>query len=137
VSQLRHSYPAFRELNAEVLAIAAVGLKPLTAFARELELPFPVLSDVTGEAYFAFGLGKGMVIRSRTLLAIARLVWRAKRLYRPIGDIMQVGGDFIVDGMGIAPACADLSALIQLSATLRAGNRTITVTNTPRSPKSR
>ncbi len=101
MSQLRHSYPAFRELNAEVLAIAAVGLKPLTAFARELELPFPVLSDVTGEAYFAFGLGRGMVIRSRTLLAAARLVWRAKRLYRPIGDVMQIGGDFIVDGMGI------------------------------------
>ncbi len=51
--------------------------------------------------YFAFGLGKGMVIRSRTLLAAARLVWRAKRLYRPIGDIMQVGGDFIVDSAGL------------------------------------
>ena len=88
-------------MNAEVLAIAAVDLKPLTAFARELELPFPVLSDVTGEAYFAFGLGKGMLIRPRTLLAAARLVWRAKRLYRPIGDVMQIGGDFIVDGMGV------------------------------------
>ena len=50
---------------------------------------------------FAFGLGKGMVIRPRTLLAAARLVWRAKRLYRPIGDVMQVGGDFIVDGAGL------------------------------------
>jgi peroxiredoxin len=101
VSQLRHSYPAFRELNAEVLTIAAVGLKPLTAFARELELPFPVLSDASGEVYFAFGLGKGMVIRPHTLLAAARLVWHAKRLYRPVGDIMQVGGDFIVDSAGI------------------------------------
>jgi peroxiredoxin len=100
VSQLRHSYPAFRELNAEVLTIAAVGLKPLTAFARELELPFPVLSDASGEVYFAFGLGKGMVIRPHTLLAAARLVWHAKRLYRPVGDIMQVGGDFIVDSAG-------------------------------------
>ena len=87
MSQLRHAYPAFRELNAEVLAIAAVGLEPLAAFARELELPFPALSDVSGEAYFAFGSGKGMVIRPHTLLAAARLVWRAKRLYRPIGDI--------------------------------------------------
>ena len=42
-----------------------------------------------------------MVIHPRTRLAIARLVWRAKRLYRPIGDVMQIGGDFIVDGMGI------------------------------------
>jgi peroxiredoxin len=101
VSQLRHSYPAFRELNAEVLAIAAVGLKPLTAFARELELPFPVLADASAEVYFAFGLGKGMLIRPRTLLAAARLVWRTKRLYRPIGDILQVGGDVVVDRAGI------------------------------------
>ena len=101
MSQLRHSYPAFRELNAEVLVIAAVGLKPLTAFARELELPFPVLSDASAEVFFAFGLGKGMLIRPRTLLAAARLVWRAKRLFRPIGDVMQVGGDFIVDRAGV------------------------------------
>jgi peroxiredoxin len=98
---LRDRYAAFRELNAEVIALAAVDRRPLTGFARELQLPFPVLSDVTAEVYRAFGLGKGMVIRSRTLLAVARLVWRAKRLYRPIGDVMQVGGDFIVDGNGI------------------------------------
>ena len=101
MSQLRHSYPAFRELNAEVLAIAAVGLQPLTAFARELGLPFPALSDASAEVFFAFGLGKGMLIRPRTLLAAARLVWRAKRLYRPIGDILQVGGDVIVDRAGV------------------------------------
>lgn len=98
---MRDHYAAFCELNAEVIALAAVDRKPLAGFARELNLPFPVLSDVTGEVYRAFGLGKGMVIRSRTLLAAARLVWRAKRLYRPVGDIMQVGGDFIVDGSGV------------------------------------
>ena len=98
---MRDHYAAFRELNAEVIALAAVDRKPLARFARELKLPFPVLSDGTAEVYRAFGLGKGMVIRSRTLLAAARLVWRAKRLYRPVGDIMQVGGDFIVDGAGL------------------------------------
>jgi hypothetical protein len=29
------------------------------------------------------------------------LVWRVKRLYRPIGDILQVGGDVVVDRAGI------------------------------------
>ena len=98
---MRDHYATFREMNAEVIALAAVDRKPLAGFARELKLPFPVLSDVTAEVYRAFGLGKGVVIRSRTLLAAARLVWRAKRLYRPVGDIMQVGGDFIVDGAGL------------------------------------
>ena len=98
---MRDHYAAFHELNAEVLAIAAVGLKPLTAFAGELELPFPVLSDASAEAYFAFGLGKGLAIRPGTPIKFARLIWRAKRLYRPVGDIMQIGGDFIVDREGI------------------------------------
>ena len=98
---MRDHYATFREMNAEVIALAAVDRKPLAGFARELKLPFPVLSDVTAEVYRAFGLGKGMVIRSRTLLVAARLVWRAKRLYRPVGDVMQIGGDFILDGAGL------------------------------------
>ena len=98
---MRHSYPAFRELNAEALAIAAVGLEPLAAFVHELALPFPALSDANEQVYSAFGLGKGMVIRPRTLLAVVRLAWRARRLYRPLGDVMQVGGDFIVDRNGM------------------------------------
>lgn len=101
MSQLRHSYPKFRELHAEVLAVAAVGLAPLEKFARELELPFPVLSDATAEACRAFGLGKGLAIRPRTLIQFARLVWREKRLYRPVGNVMQIGGDFIVDDAGV------------------------------------
>jgi hypothetical protein len=43
-------------------------------------------------------LGWGMVIHTAAGSAV---VWRAKRLYRPVGDIMQVGGDFIVDGAGL------------------------------------
>lgn len=101
MSELRHAYPAIRELNAEVLAISTAGVKPLTDFAHALELPFPVLSDGSGVAYRAFGLGKGMTIRLPTLVRAARLLWREKRLYRPMGDIMQMGGDFIVDGAGI------------------------------------
>lgn len=101
MSQLRHSYPKFRELNAEVLAIAAVGLGPLEKFARELGLPFPVLSDSTAQIYRAFGLGKGLAIHPRTPIQFARLVWREKRFYRPVGNIMQIGGDFIVDDAGL------------------------------------
>lgn len=101
MSQLRHSYPKFRELNAEVLAVAAVGLGPLEKFARELELPFPVLSDAKAETYRVFGLGKGLAIRPRTPFQFARLVWNEKRLYKPVGNVMQIGGDFIVDDAGL------------------------------------
>ncbi len=98
---MRHSYPAVRELNAEALAIAAVDAGSLSAFARELALPFPALSDAGEQVYSAFGLGKGIVIRPRTVLTVVRLAWRARRLYRPVGDVMQVGGDFLVDRNGV------------------------------------
>lgn len=101
MSELRHAYPAIRELNAEVLAISTAGVKPLTDFVHELELPFLVLSDGSGAVYRAFGLGKGMIVRLPTLVRAARLLWREKRLYRLVGDIMQMGGDFLVDGAGI------------------------------------
>ncbi len=101
MSQLRHSYPKFLDLNAEVIAVAAVGLGPLAKFAWELELPFPVLSDAKAEAYRAFGLGKGLAIHPRTPFQFARLVWNEKRLYKPVGNVMQIGGDFIVDDAGL------------------------------------
>jgi peroxiredoxin len=94
-------YPAFRESNAEIIGLSTVGLKSLTAFAHRLALPFPILSDVNGGAYRAFGLGKGLTIRPRTVVTAVQLAWREKRLYRPVGDVMPVGGDFIVDGEGI------------------------------------
>ncbi len=64
-------------------------------------MPFPALSDAKEEAYRAFGLGKGLAIRLRAPLEFARLIWREGRLYRPVGDLIQIGVDFIVDAEGI------------------------------------
>ena len=101
MSQLRQSYPKFRELNTEVLVIAAAGLKPVAKFAQDFALPFPVLSDGTEAVYRAFGLGKGLAIGPRTIVEFVRLAWQEGGLHWPAGDIMQIGGDFIVDGEGI------------------------------------
>ena len=101
MSQLRHSYPEFRGLGAEVLAVSTVGLAQQSDFARQLELPFPALSDVNGQVYRAFGLGKGLALHPRAPIQFVRLVWREKRLYRPVGAVMQIGGDFIVDDAGL------------------------------------
>ncbi len=85
MSQLRHSYPEFRGLGAEVSAVSTVGLAQQSDFARQLVLPFPALSDVNGQVYCAFGLGKGLAIHPRTPFQFARLVWNEKRKTRPTG----------------------------------------------------
>lgn len=92
MSQLRHFYPAFRELNAEVLAIAAVGLKPLTAFARELELPF--------EHNFGHGPEHlSSVLCSLNLLAflIHTLLHLVDKLYRLLRETLAVRQTFFND----------------------------------------
>jgi len=101
LSQLRQSYSDFQQLDAQIVALSTVDLNLLNRFARELQLPFPLLFDEHGNTYHAYSLGKGLAIHARTPLEFARLVWREKRLYRPVGDMLQVGGDFIVDKNGI------------------------------------
>ena len=101
MSQLRQSYSDFQQLNTAIIALSTVDLNLLNRFSRELQLPFPLLSDANGNTYRAYRLGKGLTIRARTLLEFAHLIWREKRLYRPIGNVLQVSGDFIVDANGI------------------------------------
>ncbi len=98
---MRQHYPAFRELGAEILVLSTVGLEALAAFAQELALPFPVLSDSGARVYQAYGLGRGLSVGRRTPFEFLRLLWQAGRLYRPVGDVMQIGGDFVVDDQGI------------------------------------
>jgi peroxiredoxin len=98
---LRDYYPAFRELNAEILVVSAAGRKPLAVFAHELGLPFPILSDARGKAYRAFGLGQEMELGGPALWLAGWLAQRERRPYWSGSDAMHVGGDFIVDATGI------------------------------------
>lgn len=49
LSKFTEHYADYRRLNAEVLAIGKDSLDDLTKLAEELRLPYPVLSDATGE----------------------------------------------------------------------------------------
>lgn len=64
----------------------------------------PVLADPDRGAYRAYGLGRlpwHRAIAVKTLLLYAGFLLRG-RLPRPPGqDVMQQGGDFIVDGRGV------------------------------------
>jgi len=46
---LAENYGVYEKLNTEVIAIGADDLRSLTALAGESGIPFPVLSDATGE----------------------------------------------------------------------------------------
>lgn len=112
---MRRSYDDLRQAGAEVVLISFAQGEPLRAFARQMDLPFPVLSDPQRQAYRAYGLARGRwwnLIGPRTLWAYLGLtlrgrLWTWVTLLRRgqlgrgvVNDPYQLGGDFVIDARG-------------------------------------
>ncbi len=104
MSQLRHRYEEFRAAGAEVAAVSFAQSKALLPYARDLHLPFPLLSDPERGAYKAYGLLRGSfwsIFGPKTVWEYVKLISHG-RLFRGIqADPFQLGGDFVIDGQGI------------------------------------
>ncbi len=101
---MRHRYEEFRAAGAEVAAVSFAQSKALLPYARDLRIPFPLLSDPGRGAYKAYGLQKGSfwtIFGPKTVWEYVKLTSRG-RLFRGIqADPFQLGGDFVIDGRGI------------------------------------
>jgi hypothetical protein len=77
----------------------------LAVFLREQPLPFPAVADPGRVAYRAFGLARtswATMLRPGVILRYLRLIFRGWRLQlvREGEDILQLGGDFVLDQDG-------------------------------------
>ena len=77
----------------------------LAAFLREQPLPFPVVADPGRDVYRIFGLERtswGAMFRPGVIFRYLRLLFRGWRPQqaREGEDILQLGGDFVLDGKG-------------------------------------
>jgi AhpC/TSA antioxidant enzyme len=101
--QVRHE--EFRRLGAGVLVITQARPELLALFLQDNPLPFPISFNPSRQAYQAFGLGRttwtGM-LQPRVVLRFLKLLFRGWLPSRPTGeeDVLQLGGDFILDGQG-------------------------------------
>ncbi len=67
---LAKGYTEYPQLNAEVLAISQNGIEELGQLQRELDLPFPLLSDVEGRVLSAYiGQATGGIHETAILVA--------------------------------------------------------------------
>ncbi len=95
------------DLRAAGLAVAVVGMgtpEQTAAFVREVQAPFPVLSDPERAAYRAYGLveaGARQFLSPATGKALVGALLRGNRGGVPIGDVRQVGGAFVIGRDGI------------------------------------
>jgi len=101
---LRRACP---DLQAAGLAVALVGMgtpEQTDAFVREVGAPFPVLADPDRDAYRAYGLvetGAAQLLSPAAGKAMVGALLRGHRGAKPVGDVRQLGGAFVVDRDGI------------------------------------
>ena len=102
---MQHCYEEFRRLGAEVLVVTQARPELLAAFLRDHPLPFLAVADPERAAYRAFGLERttwATMLRAGVLLRYLRLIlrgWRPQQV-RAGEDVLQLGGDFVLDGEG-------------------------------------
>lgn len=101
---MRRQYPELHAAGGEVLVICFDALERAERYAREQELPFPLLADPERRVYRAYRLEQGSVWRflmPRVVLGTLRMLESGRQLQWPHEDLLQLGGDFVVDPNGL------------------------------------
>jgi peroxiredoxin len=98
-------YDDIRRLGGEVLAVAFVPANRVAAFLAVHPLPFPALADPDRTVYEALGLGRTSWLSLLRPVVLVRFVWLMLKGWLPTPqgageDVLQLGGDFIVDPQG-------------------------------------
>lgn len=101
---MRRHYGAIQSSGGEVVIISFESRARLVQLARQLRLPFPLLSDPERDVYQAYGLVKGswiQVFGPKTAWAYLKLLLRGRRYHFQRSDLRQLGGDFVIDPAGV------------------------------------
>jgi peroxiredoxin len=102
---VRQRHAEFRRLGAEVVVVTPSRPDVVAAFLRQRALPFPVIADPQRDAYRAFGLDRTSwltIFRPDVLMRYVVFILRGwlPRKIRQGEDVLQLGGDFLLDGDG-------------------------------------
>jgi hypothetical protein len=104
VEALIDRHNAFLSAGIDIVVVGNGSPQQAEVFSHEMRTPFPVLTDPTGKAYEAFGLGKASRVATFAPAAILggiRAALRGHLPRRPQGDPLQLQGQFLIDGNGM------------------------------------
>jgi peroxiredoxin len=103
VAQLRREQNRFKRDGAGVVLVGMGSPQECEQFRREQQVPFPIISDPDRRLYKAFQLQRmsalGMLSPALAVKGISAMA-RGHGLGRPVGDVRQLPGVFIVDSDG-------------------------------------
>jgi len=96
---LRQQYGDIRAKGAEVVAISFEPRDRLFQLTRQLQLPFPILSDPERDVYAAYSLDQGSLLKlfsPKTVWTYVKHFAKGRRYEHAASDWKQLGGDFIL-----------------------------------------
>jgi len=96
---LRQRYDDIEAKGAEVVAIFFEPRDRLFQLTRQLQLPYPVLSDPERDVYAAYSLAQGNLLKifsPKTVWTYVKHFARGRRYEHAASDWKQLGGDFIL-----------------------------------------
>ena len=101
---MRQRYAEIQTLGGVVVGVSFEPRDRLFQMSRQMQLPFPVLSDPEKDAYRAYGLSSGKLSRifgPGTIWAYAKLLAAGQMYHFRRSDFLQLGGGFVIDAAGV------------------------------------
>jgi len=102
--QLHQHEPELTTLQVNVLVVTFESESAARAYAEDMNLRWPVVTDSSRELYTAYGMELGRwwdIYGPRSWWAYAKLFAKGRRMKEAKGDFDQLGGDVLVDPGGI------------------------------------
>jgi peroxiredoxin len=103
VAQLRSRKAEFEKAGARVVLVGMGTPAECTAFLQELDIPFAMIADARQTLYRQFHLKRmsalGVLSPTVALKGIAAVA-RGSGIGKPVGDILQLPGVFVIDSGG-------------------------------------
>ncbi|MEE9240308.1 MAG: AhpC/TSA family protein [bacterium] len=103
MAQLRRQKSEFEKRGVRIVAISPVDGASAESVCGMLNVPYTCLGDPSGEAYEAYGLGRGgfwKILNIHTLFRGMLAFFGGHRQGRPMGDRFRLPGAFIIDSNG-------------------------------------
>ena len=96
---MRQRYAEIKAKSADVVAISFEPRDRLFQLSRQMQLPFPILSDPERDVYIAYSLTQGSwfkIFSPKTVWTYVKHFARGRRYQHAASDWKQLGGNFIL-----------------------------------------
>ncbi len=100
---MRQHEDRMRDAGATLVLVGMGSVRESAAFKERFEIPFPLVADPEGELYRAYDLSRlgpvGLFSVSMLVKGVSAMAG-GHRIGRPVGDVRQLPGVFVIDRGG-------------------------------------